>query len=165
MADQSRTRAGDARAKTIVILAAAAVAALSACSPKEPTMTPHESRDQTIRVVHETQKLLSAGPWRVDLGAYPEECTLSDGSTGVSYADAESAEPTADHIGDANRIADYWKTLGMSVRVVTQNPTAYATGGPLKGASFSTSPGLYSIEASSTCVPGNAANLLGELSG
>ncbi|MCW2164936.1 hypothetical protein B0I12_002071 [Microbacterium hydrothermale] len=45
----------------------------------------------------------------------------------------------------------------MDVRVV-ESPSyvVYATGGPVEGLSFSTSPGDYYISGTSLCVPGDA---------
>lgn len=68
--------------------------------------------------------------------------------------------PDSDRGADAQIIADYWKSLGMQVRVVdTPVYVVYASGGPVAGLSFSTAPGDYYIAGTSLCVPGDAADL------
>ncbi|PPG24788.1 hypothetical protein C5D15_00515 [Rathayibacter toxicus] len=68
-----------------------------------------------------------------------------------------------DYAGDAQKVAAYWRTLGMSVRIAdsTPWPTVYAEGGPVLRASFDTSTpdNSYRVGAVARCAPGHAFTL------
>ncbi len=147
------------RAVTIAVLAVTG-GLLTACQPGE-TMTPHEARDQLVTTIEDTGALLDVPGWKRDFSPRIQEC---DGGNGVKYGYSYSSPPPdGDHLADANTVADYWDSLGMTVRIDTSSdPVVFATGGPVTGLSFGTGPGLYYIAGSSLCVPGNANDLIDE---
>ncbi|AZZ56211.1 hypothetical protein C7V51_10185 [Rathayibacter iranicus] len=71
-----------------------------------------------------------------------------------------------DFEGDARKVAAYWQSLGMSVRITdsTPRPTVYAEGGPVLRASFmtGTTDDSYRIGAVAPCAPGDAVGILRE---
>src|SRR5699024_2846795 len=82
---------------------------------------------------------------------------------GAAYQFTLWAEPGADHQAAAQRIIDYWESLGMETRLVDHGgyPAVDATGGPVKGASFATNAAEdhYEIGAVAHCAPGDAREL------
>lgn len=115
-------------------------------------MTPPEARDSLTTITHETAELLGVDGWE-ESGA-PSVASCGDG---VKWAYSYAAPiPDAAHLENAQKVADYWEKLGMTVRINTEfDPVVFATGGPLQGISFSTGPGTYSIDGTSLCVPGD----------
>lgn len=127
-------------------------------------MTPHEARDTLMKIAHDTASLLDITGWTADSAPDVGGCDASIPS--VNYGYGYSAQPGTDHLGDALKVAAYWKKLGMSVRVVKDpEPTVYATGGPIHGLAFSSAPGLYYIAGTSLCVPGDVDKLIHEQAG
>jgi hypothetical protein len=155
------------RAVIAVVVASAMLAAVAGCTPtkKEAGMTPHEARDRLMEVVKDTSAVLDVSGWKDDGAADVQPCA-ADGSEGAKYAYGYSAQPGADHLGDALKVAAHWEKLGMSVRVVREpDPSVYATGGPVQGLAFSSAPGLYYIAGTSLCVPGDLTTLIDEQAG
>jgi len=143
---------------------------LSGCAQsKEETMTPHEARDVLVSTIENSAALLNVTGWNRDHAPEVGNCGATRG-TRVSYSygyGAPQPGPEHDHHMDAKKIADYWTSLGMTVRTVMDpdgDPTVYSTGGPVAGLMFSTSPGNYYINGTSVCVPGNADELRPEQS-
>ncbi|MBF4461456.1 MULTISPECIES: hypothetical protein [unclassified Rathayibacter] len=131
------------------------------------TMSPREGRDRVVEFVVETTKQLDVvGWWPRSGAARPDVCSLGDGETGASYSYDHWAPEGTDFQGDARKVAAYWESLGMSVRIAdsTPRPTVYATGGPVLSASFDTagSDDSYNVGAEARCAPGYAAGLLRE---
>ncbi|PWJ65269.1 hypothetical protein B0H03_103116 [Rathayibacter iranicus NCPPB 2253 = VKM Ac-1602] len=144
---------------------------VSACAEKgaKPvnTMSPREGRDKVVELVIDTTKQLEITGWWPRTGAaVPDVCSLAGGAEGASYSYAHEAPEGTDFSGDARRVAAYWESLGMSVRVAdsTRRPTVYGEGGPVLRASFDTgaAAGTYRVGAVAPCAPGNAAGLLDE---
>ena len=74
------------------------------------------------------------------------------------------AEPQeTEHVEDAKRVAEYWKSLGMTVRTVnpTTHPTVFAEGGAVLRASFDTNAAdkSYRVGATAVCSTGDAWEL------
>jgi maltose-binding protein MalE len=156
-------------AKTVVMSAVAmmVLVLLSACSPtkKEAAMTPQEARDALTKVITDTSAILGVSGWK-DLGAPDVQPCDANGAEGAKYAYSYAAPPGPDHLGDAQKVAEYWKKSGMKVRLVEEpDPSAYATNGPIQALSFSSAPGLYSIDGTSLCVPGDVHKLTSEQAG
>lgn len=132
------------------------------------TISVREGRDRVVELVFDTAEQLDVTGWRPRNGAAgAQECTpessLGLGDATSSYSYDRWAPRGTDHIGDAARIAEYWESLGMSVRTVnsTTHPTVFAEGGPVLRAEFDTyaSDESYSISAIAPCSPGDAFTL------
>lgn len=127
-------------------------------------MTPHEGRDAIVNFVVDTTEQLSAEQWVARTGtATPKGCTLENGQEGAAYHFMLwSSERSDDPAADAQKIVDYWESLGTSTRVADHggNPVVYGTGGPVLRASFNTASGeYYRIGAVAPCTPGDAIEL------
>jgi hypothetical protein len=169
-------------AKTHVRTLAAATAVLmmgmtiTACAEKEPenttsektaseqTMPAREGRDRVVELVINTTKQLDVTGWWPRNGvAWAQECSPGEGEEGASYGYDRWAPQGTAHIEDAKRVAEYWESLGMTVRTVnpTTHPTVFAEGGPVLRAEFDTdaSDKSYSIGATAPCSPGDAVSL------
>ncbi|NRD09370.1 hypothetical protein [Rathayibacter agropyri] len=131
------------------------------------TMSPREGRDQVVELVIETTKQLDIGGWWPRNGeSGPDVCSLQGGAKGASYSYEQWAPEGTDFEGDAHKVAAYWESLGMTVRVAdsTRRPSVYGEGGPVLRASFDTgaADASYRIGAVAPCVPGNFHDLLME---
>lgn len=156
-----------ARRVVAVVAALVLLAVVAGCAPtvkKEAGMTPHEARDTLVKVVVDTAAILDVSGWK-DGGA-PDVGRCDGAVPSVNYGYGYGTSPGDDHAGDAQKVAAYWKKLGMSVRLVNDPvPVVFATGGPVKGLSFSTAPGNYVIAGTSLCVPGDVDKLIHEQAG
>ncbi|AZZ56437.1 hypothetical protein C5E08_11395 [Rathayibacter iranicus] len=131
------------------------------------TMSPREGRDKVVELVVDTTKQLDVeGWWARDGESAPDVCSLAGGAQGASYRYSQEAPEGTDFLGDARRVAAYWESLGMSVRVAdsTRRPAVFGEGGPVLRASFDTgaAAGTYRVGAVARCAPGYAAGLLRE---
>lgn len=130
-------------------------------------MSSREGRDKVIDlVIGTTRRLDVTGWWPKTGGSRPDECSLGGGEKGASYSYSYWAPMGVDRVGDAQKVAEYWKSLGMSVRIAdsTPWPTVYGQGGPVLRASFDTGAvdNSYRVGAVARCAPGNASALLDE---
>src|SRR5699024_7799783 len=95
--------------------------------------------------------------------ATPKGCMLNNGQEGAAYHfTLWSSERSQDPETDAQQVADYWESLGISTRTADHggNPVVYGTGGPVLRASFNTASGeFYRIGAVAPCAPGDAVEL------
>lgn len=121
-------------------------------------MTPEEALDQITSVLDGTVSASGATGWVLDGdgSSIPQQCDVN-GERGVTFGHGGYATiPGGDPAADAPRVADYWTSLGIETRIVSDpTPTVFGRGGPVNAISFSTSPG-YTISVGGTCVPGNA---------
>ncbi|WP_153038831.1 hypothetical protein, partial [Rathayibacter tanaceti] len=137
-----------------------AVLLLSACGGSAP-VSPEENRSGVVEFVKESAAVVPGEGWSTNEGTPPaDRCGLGWGRRGARFAYNYWARPGVDLEGDAQRVAEYWRSLGMSVRVTdsTPWPTVYGEGGPVQRASFATSSAWadrYSIGAVSWCEPGD----------
>lgn len=128
-------------------------------------MTPDEARDAVVKFVVDTSEQVDAENWSADTGAAtPQECTLENGDEGAAYQfRLWSTDRSSDAKVEAERIVEYWESLGVQTRVADHggHPVVYGTGGPIVRASFDTDAAdeSYSIGAVAPCAPGNAADL------
>jgi predicted small lipoprotein YifL len=149
---------------------------IAGCAEKEPnttmsekptpekTLTAREGRDRVIELVINTTKQLDVTGWWPRNGvAGAQECSLGKGEEGASYSYDHWAPQGTNHIDDAKRVAEYWKSLGMTVRTVnpTTHPTVFAESGPVLRAEFDTdaSDKSYSVGATAPCSVGDAWEL------
>lgn len=134
---------------------------LAACTfSQEATMTPSEARDALIRTIEDTAAQLDVQGWNRDGAAEVGNCGAQRGER-VNYTYGYGAPaPDSDRAADARTVANYWRSIGMQVRIV-DSPVyvVYGTGGPTEGLSFSTAPGDYYIAGESLCVSGDADEL------
>lgn len=132
---------------------------------KDPQMTPHQGRDTVVQLVVDTTEQLEAGNWTASTGtATAQGCTMSNGDEGAAYQFVLwSTERSDDVEADAQLVADYWDSLGMSTRIVAHGdyPVVYGTDGPVQNTSFDTDAAgkTYSITAVAHCAPGDASEL------
>ncbi|PPG66708.1 hypothetical protein C5C31_12860 [Rathayibacter rathayi] len=131
------------------------------------TTTPTEGRTALLAFVKDTsQQLDITGWWPKSGGAAPDSCGLGGGEKGASYSFNYWAPRGTDPAGDAQKVATYWETLGMDVRIAdsTPWPTVYGEGGPVLRAAFDThsSEDTYLVTAVARCAPGDAIALLKE---
>ncbi|WP_434992298.1 hypothetical protein [Arthrobacter sp. Ld5] len=127
----------------------------------EKTISAREGRDRTVELVINTTKQLDVTGWWPRIGvAWAQECSLGGGEKGASYSYDHWAPQGTDHIEDAKRVAEYWESLGMTVRTVnpTTHPVVFAEGGPVARAEFDTdaSEKSYSVGVTALCSPGEA---------
>jgi hypothetical protein len=149
---------------------------ITACAEKEPsttmsddatpeeTISAREGRDRVVELVINTTKQLDVTGWWPRNGvAWAQECSLGTGGKGAGYGYDHWAPQGTNHIEDAKRVAEYWKSLGMTVRTVnpTTHPTVYGEGGPVLRASFDTDRlrEYYDVGAVAPCSPGDAVTL------
>lgn len=123
-------------------------------------MTPDEARDALVRITEDTAALLGNDGWKSSSEPSVGPCEYDE----VDWSYRQSSPiPDADHLTNAQTVAEYWEGLGMTVRIdQTPDPVVYATGGDLHGISFSTGPGTYQIAGTSLCVPGDLSQIIGE---
>lgn len=147
----------------------ATIAATSGCTTtntqETAAMTPHEARDAVVKFVVDTSEHVDTENWSADTGAaVPQNCALENGEEGAAYQfRLWSSERSPDSTLEADRIVEYWDSLGMDTRVADHGgyPVVYGTGGSVSRASFDTDAAgeSYSIVAVAPCTPGNAADL------
>ncbi|WJM14896.1 hypothetical protein [Microbacterium arborescens] len=151
------------------MVAAAVAAALasmsSSCTASQgDPMTPQEARDLLIATIEESAALLHVPGWNSDGAPGVQKCGPDGTSAKYGYGyGAPQPDPPRDRHADAKKVADHWRTLGMTVRVIINpegDPVVFSTGGPVSGLRFVTAaPGDYYIAGSSLCVPGDADDL------
>lgn len=131
--------------------------ALASCA-SSADMSPQLAREKLTTTIEESAAILGGVEWAEVAPADGGNCGDQPGQR-VSYNYWYSAAPQTerDHAADSQKMAEHWRALGMHVSVV-ESPSyvVYATGGPVEGLSFSTSPGNYYITGTSLCVPGDA---------
>ncbi len=153
---------------------------MAACAENDPTTTPEqttpeqsapeqtisarEGRDRVVELVIDTTEQLDVTGWWPRNGvAWAQECSNESGKETASYSYDRWAPQGSDHIGDAKRVAEYWESLGMTVRTLnpTTHPTLLAEGGPVLRAQFDThaADNSYSVGATAPCSPGDAIAL------
>lgn len=120
-------------------------------------MSPSDASETLVTTVEATAEVLDANGWTWDGAPEVGNCGTGRGAR-VNYTYGYGAPPPdGDHTADANKVADYWRSLGMEVRIAAAPVLAvYGTGGPVRGLSFVTAPGDYHIFGTSVCVPGDA---------
>lgn len=126
---------------------------ITACAEKEPnaamsdkatpekTISARDERDRVVELVTNTTKQLDVTGWWPRNGvAGAHGCSLGTGKKGASYGYDHWAPQGTSHIEDAKRVAEYWESLGMTVRTVnpTTHPTVFAEDGPVLRAEFDT---------------------------
>lgn len=153
--------------ESVVTFAIVATLVLTSCSAREnvrtqeqargQTTTPEQARDQTMDVLNGTITASGATDWVLDGdgSAIPQQCN-ADGEGGVTFGHGGYATaPGGDPAADAQRVADYWTSIGIETRVVSDpTPTVFGRGGPVNAISFGTAPG-YTISLGGVCVPGD----------
>ncbi|MDF2664574.1 MAG: hypothetical protein K0R81_424 [Microbacterium sp.] len=120
-------------------------------------MTPEQAREQTVSVLQGTIEASGESDWVLDAkgSPLPGPCSIN-GEDGVTfslgaYSTAERTDPAA----DAQNVADYWASIGIPSRIVSDPvPRVFGGGGPVNAISFSTAP-TYAISVGGICVPGN----------
>ncbi|PPH55070.1 hypothetical protein C5D25_16635 [Rathayibacter sp. AY1D7] len=163
-------RGSPQRTGVALTVAALLVMSMTACATEKEarpvsTMSPREGRDRVVEFVRDSAGRLDVEGWWPRSGAArPDVCGPGDRVSGASYSYAWWAPAGTDVEGDARKVADYWESLGMTVRVTdsTPRPTVYGQGGPVLRASFVTGAveEMYMIGAEMPCAPGDFESLL-----
>ncbi|WP_181157589.1 hypothetical protein [Microbacterium sp. MYb62] len=111
-----------------------------------------------MSTIADTAALVDGPDWAETSEPSPQRCETG-WATGTKYGYAYSApRPERDRIADVEKVAEYWKSLGMSVHIDIDNgPVVFGVGGPIQNIEFSTDPGNYSIGGTSLCAPGEPA--------
>lgn len=131
---------------------AAGVVIFTGCGSQEEQMTPDQARDALTSVTHDSADLLKIDGW-TESGVPSAGSCADDLNWEYIYG---APAPDGAPLDDAQTVADYWKSLGMTVRVNTEHdPVVFANGGSLRGISFSTGPGNYHFSGTTLCVPGD----------
>ncbi|AGW42723.1 hypothetical protein O159_28490 [Leifsonia xyli subsp. cynodontis DSM 46306] len=143
----------------MVVLFGTASVGCAGKGEEKNTMTPREGRDAVVDLVISTTKQLAVTGWWPRNGpVWADECSLGGGVLGASYSYDHWAPRGTDHTGDARKVADYWKSLGMTVRILDQGgPVVYGSGGPVLRADFDThaADNSYRVGALAPCSPGD----------
>lgn len=153
----TRTR-GMPRPAVALVLVLATTQMTSACAAsKEEVVSSTNAREALVATVEETAGVLEVTGWNWDGAPEVGNCGARRGER-VDWTYGYGAPPPdGDHGADAQRVADFWRSLGMDVRIVESPvPAVYGTGGPVRGLTFITAPGDYYIAGTSLCVPGDA---------
>ncbi|MHC2184671.1 hypothetical protein ACVLV4_000295 [Rathayibacter agropyri] len=156
---------GQVRARLLSVVAVAVSFVLLVSCSTEREMSPEDNRRGVVEFIRDSAAVVPAEGWSTREGSpRADVCGLGSGSKGAQFAYTYWAFPNADLNGDAQRVAEYWRSLGMSVRVTdsTPWPTVYGEGGPVLRASFATSSAWgdrYSMDAVSWCRPGDSREL------
>ena len=134
---------------------------------QEPVLDAVAHRDVVVHLVVDTAEQLELEGWEAIHGAASSErCTMGNGAKGAAYKFNLSADSGTAHGTNAQRIVDYWDSLGMDTRVLDHGgyPVVYGTGGPVHRATFDTmaTGDTYRVVAVSHCAPGDAAKLKAE---
>lgn len=141
-----------ALAATVAVLA---LVGLTACSPKEPEMTPNDARDALISTTQETADLLDVDGWTAEGTPLAEGCGSDEQNVKWSYFYGAPL-PDGDLNSMVSTVAEHWRSLGMEVRTqTTPVPAVFATGGSLQGLAFTAGPSNLTISGTSLCVPGD----------
>ena len=141
---------------------------MSEKNTQEEAISAREGRDRVVELVFNTAEQLDVSGWWPRNGvASAQECTPKS-SGGLEHATSSYsydrwAPQGTDHIEDAKRVAEYWESLGMSVRTInpTKDPVVFGEGGPVARAEFDTDAPekSYSIGATAPCSSGDAFTL------
>ncbi|KSU54767.1 hypothetical protein AS029_07400 [Microbacterium enclense] len=142
----------------VMALVAVSGLLLVGCTREETEhMTPEQARDQTMSVLYGTMRASGITGWIPDAEGQPlpQGCKVAD-EDGVTFGHGAYAQPeNTDPAADAQRVVDYWDTLGIQSRVVTDPViVVFGSGGPVNAISFATSP-TYAISLGGICVPGD----------
>lgn len=134
--------------------ACALTSALAGCNVQsEKRITADQARDALQSLMSDTAEHLGDGPWNEVVGPpYSRSCGSADT---VKFAYSVSTERGMDPRTDAEKVADYWLSLGMSVKI-SDGPVlaVFGSGGPISVVSFGTGPAVYSISGTSLCSTG-----------
>lgn len=106
------------------------VGVVSGCVGAEDVMSPEESRDVLVESIAETAALIEGPGWVEDGEPSPQPCAVG-GARGTKYAHGMWAppQPDRDWLADVEKVAEYWESLGMDVRIVRSGPAVFGSGG------------------------------------
>lgn len=125
--------------------------ALAGCSAGgENRITADEARDALQSLISDTAKHLRDEPWNEVVG--PPYSMSCGSQKRVKFSYSVNISIGADPKADAGKVAEYWSSLGINVRV-SDGPiiVVYGSGGPVSVVSFGTGPALCDISGTSRC--------------
>lgn len=154
------------RATALIASGVLTMCTLTGCGNKTPEGIPEAAarRNPLVQFLVDSSKHIDTKSWRV--GTYPQ----------MSYCEVHDSGPTTQWYymllspagqrpkEDVQKIAEYWRSRGlhMDIEESGEFPTVYATGGPVRSASFETDGprGEYKLGATSVCGKGDALEIL-----
>jgi hypothetical protein len=161
------------RRSALSVLAVAAIAlALSDCALRgpdteashrtEPPVDAETAKQQMIDAVDDVTGRLG-DDWKARTGPdYAEDCALPDGAPGAQWRYLVGSSRTGTPEEDAQNVTDHWKASGLTTerRNSSDGPAVFAGGGDqFASISLYAYSGNYTVQAVSSCFPGDADDL------
>lgn len=116
-------------------------------------MTSDQVRDALESLITDTAAQMGDATWDEVVGRpYSKSCGSEER---VKFSYSINTSLGVDPRADAKKVADYWQSLGMSVKI-SDGPVlaVFGSGGPVSAVSFGTGPAVYSISGTSRCSTG-----------
>lgn len=149
-----------ARRATAALMSVIVSLSVTACVPADTNhLSAVQVENRLVELLTNTAKQLAVGGWDTTGGRpRPSPCDQPDTS---KFAWTIATSPGVDALADAQRIRDYWASLGMTARLVERpRPAVYAHGGGnVAGVAFISDRDSYLISGNSLCADGNSADL------
>lgn len=146
---------------SLALLLSSVLLVVSACgTSKEAEMSPDEARNALVSTIEASAAQLDVAGWSRSHAPEVGDCGAQAGMRANYSFTYGAPAPEDHHEADARAVAEYWRSLGMEVRLV-ESPAyvVYGSGGPVEGLTFSTGPGNYFIAGESLCASGDADEL------
>ncbi|RKR73471.1 hypothetical protein [Frondihabitans australicus] len=161
-----------------LVLGLATTAGLAGCTNEIPSasvttnsMTPNESIDAMYELYERTLANAGDARWQPapvgsnDLDITPQDCKLSDGSTGIRYADVLFGPGITSRQRTAHEVAGLWRALGLHVQSLapsTPSDPQWRTHGTSDDVDimFTADPHRSSVSIVMACIPGNADDMI-----
>jgi hypothetical protein len=148
------------RMATTSLVVACLALTISGCaqtSGKGPdTMTPHESKQQLVQLIHRTEKAVGVAGWKLIDDGSEENCALDGGSAGVRYTWAQRSGPSNDTTHALTAVRALWEREGVHVTAFASGGSTpvhglHGAGGPVDGLEFIADPRGFGLSATSAC--------------
>jgi len=131
----------------------------------EPAVDPETAKQQMIDAVDDATRLLG-GDWTPRTGPdYAEDCVLSDGEQGAQWRYLTGSSLAGNPSEDGTRMAEHWRGQGLEVivRDSDDGPAVFGSGGErIASISAYAYSGNYTVQAVSSCFPGDADRIAEE---
>lgn len=127
-------------------------------------MSARETRAAFVQLFVDTGKQVDVGNWYTL--QYVDAQSCGEGKVKFTYFYAVAVDPASGgRDADAERVATYWKSLGMDARVSGSgnDSTVFASGDLAGSIAFQTGEVGYGISGTSVCVAGDIADLESEI--
>ncbi|SIN78005.1 hypothetical protein [Agromyces cerinus] len=129
-------------------------------------MSPEETHE-ALRETMESTIAFLGGPtgWSQYVDNPPEQCTLPDGTDGVTFTARQTGPGVTDAEATVTGLETHWESLGLSPERVDSARTQivlFGYGGPVKSMGAFVDAELITVSGEAHCVPGDFAQLLDE---